>query len=68
MTYAFRNQMLRQGAFLFVGLVAVLLILVGSVSHKVFLVTALVLIPAAAITFNLVQRRAYAAYQQGHKR
>lgn len=68
MTRAFRAQMLRQGLFVFVALVAVLLVLVGAVSHKVFVVAALVLIPAAALTFNLMQRRAYGAYQQGLKR
>ena len=67
-TRSFRNQMLRQSAFLFVAVAAVLLILVGTVDHRVFAVLALVLIPVAALTFNIMQRRAYAAYQQGFKR
>ena len=61
MTYAFRKRMLRQALILFGSLVAVLLILVGTVDHKAFLIAAMVLIPAAALAFNLLTRRAYAA-------
>ncbi len=60
--------MLRQSLFLFLAVAAVLMVLAGTVDHRAFLVAALVLIPAAAITFNIMQRRAYAAYQQGLKR
>ncbi|MGA8939731.1 MAG: hypothetical protein WB439_11260 [Acidobacteriaceae bacterium] len=68
MTRRFRKRMLRSAAFVFAVLVAVLLILVGTVGNKVFFVAAAVLIPAAALTFNFMQRRAYAAEQQGLKR
>lgn len=66
MTREFRKRMLKQAAFVFVALFATLLILVGSVPHRVFLIAAAVLIPAAAITFNVIQRRAYAAYRAKH--
>jgi hypothetical protein len=68
MTRAFRRQMLRSAAFVFGGLAAVLLILVGSVDRKNFAIAAMVLIPVAALSFNYLQRRAYAAQQQDQKR
>jgi p-aminobenzoyl-glutamate transporter AbgT len=62
-TRAFRKQMLRSAAFVFGTLIAVLLILVGIVDHKVFLIAAMVLIPVSALSFNFMQRRAYAAFR-----
>ena len=61
MTRAFRNRMFKQAGMLFAALVAVLLILVGTVGRLGFLIGALVLIPATALTFNFMQRRAYRA-------
>jgi hypothetical protein len=68
MTRSFRTRMLRSAAFVFAGLAATLLILVGTLGREYFAVAALVLIPSAVIAFNLLQRRAYAAYQQDLKR
>jgi p-aminobenzoyl-glutamate transporter AbgT len=64
-TRAFRTRMIRQAALLFAALVAILLILVGTLDHRSFTIAALVLIPLAALTFNLMQRRAYAAHIAG---
>jgi hypothetical protein len=68
MTRSFRKRMLRSAALVFAGLAAVLLILVGTLDRKLFEIVALALIPTAAIAFNLLQRRAYAAYQEDLKR
>jgi uncharacterized membrane protein YccF (DUF307 family) len=68
MTPAFRKQMLRQAAFLFLGLIAILLILVGTLGRNAFFIAAMVLIPITALAFNFLQRRAYAAQQQAQKR
>jgi hypothetical protein len=66
MTRAFRKQMLRQAVFVFATLAVVLLILVGTVDHKLFLIAAMILIPVAALSFNFMQRRAYAASLKGN--
>lgn len=64
MTREFRRRMLRQAAALFGGLTAVLLVLAGTVDRRVFALAAFVLIPATALTFNFLQRRAYTASQR----
>ncbi len=66
-TRAFRNRMLRDAVFVLLGLVAVLLIAVEAMDRRTFFIAALVLIPAAAITFNILQRRAFAAYSAGKR-
>ena len=61
MTRAFRKRLLQQAFAMLVGVGAVLLILAGTIGEKAFLIAAAILIPAAALTFNFLQRRAYAA-------
>lgn len=67
MTKAFRQRMLMDAVFFFVGVVAVLMVLANVIDHKAFLLAALVLIPAAAMVFNIRQRRAYAAEVAGKR-
>ncbi len=64
-TREFRNKMARDAVFVLLGLVAVLLIAVDVLDRKTFFIAALVLIPVAAMTFNILQRRAFAAYSAG---
>jgi len=65
MTRSFRNRMLKQALGVFAAVAAVLLILVGTLGRTAFLIAAAVLIPASALGFNFLQRRAYAAQQRG---
>lgn len=68
MSKAFRQRMLMDALFFFVGIVAVLLILLRSLDHKQFFIAALVLIPVTAMVFNIRQRRAYASEMAAGKR
>ena len=61
MTRAFRKRMLQQAFGTFAALGAVLLILAGTLGERAFLIAAVILCPASALTFNFLQRRAYAA-------
>lgn len=56
----FKHRMLRDAAVLFVSLVAVLGLLVTNLNGKQFAIAALIIIPVATLTFNLLMRRAYA--------
>lgn len=67
MTKAFRQRMLMDAAFFFVGIVAVMMIAATALGHKGFFIAALVVIPMAAMIFNIRQRRAYAAEQAGKR-
>jgi len=64
-TPEFRKRMLRDAAMIFGGLLVVLFILANSVPSKVFLITALLLVPASALVFNFQTRRLYAAQRRG---
>lgn len=68
MTKAFRQRMLMDAAFFFLGITAVMLILLRVLDHKQFFIAALVLIPLAAMAFNIRQRRAFAAENAAGKR
>jgi hypothetical protein len=62
-THAFRKRMFRDAAIVLAGLAFTLFVLATSVPSRAFLITACILIPCAALTFNLMTRRAYAAHQ-----
>jgi p-aminobenzoyl-glutamate transporter AbgT len=64
-TRAFRTRMIRQAGLVFAALIAMLLILAGTLGRSGFFIAALVLIPLAALIFNLMQRCAYAAHIAG---
>lgn len=68
MTKAFRQRMLTDAAFFFLGAVAILLLLARVLDHKGFFIAALVIIPLTAMIFNIRQRRAYAVENSTGKR
>jgi hypothetical protein len=61
MTRAFRKRMLKQAALFLGGLALALTVLAFTLGSKYFAIAALILIPVSAITFNIMQRRAYTA-------
>lgn len=61
----FKHRMLRNAAVLFVSMIAVLGLLVTNLSGKQFALAALIIIPVATLTFNLLMRRAYADHMGG---
>jgi hypothetical protein len=61
MDRAFRRKLLRDASALFLALICTLLVLLRVLDERRFAVAALVLVPACALIFNLLARRAWAA-------
>lgn len=67
MTRAFRNRMIRQLVLFLVATVLALLLCSKLLNEQAFIIAAIAIVLTAAASFNVLQRRAYAAQTVGKR-